>query len=212
MARCAWCGTDNAPDGSFCLKCGKPLPWGLVSGACEKCGADNALGMTRCGSCGAPLSAPRQAPQPQAAAPSGPVCKWCGKQVPPGSDMCWECAEGPGEDYIPEVEGGGRSETLNAAGAMLIIAGVIMLIQGVLFVANVPVLGLGVGYLVCCGFLEVLFGVGAIMAGLSATKRENFALVVVGCVLAIVGFGAVIGTLLGVIALLIVLADRGEFD
>jgi hypothetical protein len=130
--------------------------------------------------------------------------------------MCYECAEGDTEDYQEDYqEEAGyapRSESLNAAGALLIVAGILTLVQGLMFVSSMSVIDLGFGQLVCCGFLDILFGLGAIAGGLSATKRENFTFLIVGCVLAIVGVGFVLGSILGAVALLMVLAHRDEFD
>lgn len=211
MARCAWCGADNAPDGSFCAKCGKPLPWGEVSGVCEKCGASNASGMTTCGSCGAPLPESKPAPPVPREPAAGSRCGVCGKEVPPGASMCYECAKGDVEDYHVEADYVPHSEPLNAASALLIIAGILTFIQGFVFMAGVSISDYGSGFLTCCGFLEILFGLGTIAGGYSVVKRDNFSFAVVGCVLAIVSLGAIIGTLLGLIALMIVLANKEEF-
>ena len=209
--RCAWCGSENAPDGSFCVKCGKPLPWGGAAGRCPGCGADNAAGMKTCGSCGAPLAEVRQAPPPPPAASEMSRCKWCGKPVPPGSTMCWECAEGPSENYVEFTDSQVHSESPSAAAALLIIAGVLTMIQGFVLMAGVSILDSGSGLATCCGPIDILFGLGAIAGGIMASKRENYTLVLVGCILAIVGFGAAIGTVLGIIALIMVLAHKEEF-
>jgi hypothetical protein len=125
--------------------------------------------------------------------------------------MCYECAEGDVTDYQEEAGYALRSESLNAAGALLIIAGILTVLQGFVLMAGVPVTAFGSGYVTCCGSLEFLFGLGAVAGGYWATKRENLSLVVVGCVLAIISLGAIVGTLLGIVALMIVLAHKEEF-
>jgi hypothetical protein len=141
----------------------------------------------------------------------GAKCGVCGKDVPPGATMCYECAEGDVADYREESGYILRSESLNAAGALLIIAGILTIIQGVALMSGVSVMEYGSGFVSCCGMLEVLFGLGAAAGGYLAAKRDNYSLVVVGCVLAIVGLGAIVGTLLGIVALMIVLAHKEEF-
>lgn len=125
--------------------------------------------------------------------------------------MCWECSEGPTEDYNEFTDSQVSSESPNAAGALLMIAGFMTLIQGFILMAYVPALELGSGYMTCCGVLEILFGLGAIAGGHMATKRENFTLVMVGCLLAIAGLGFIVGSILGLVALLMLLGHKDEF-
>jgi hypothetical protein len=96
---------------------------------------------------------------------------------------------------------------------LLIIAGLLTLFQGLIAFSMDPA-SLDLEYtwlLPCCGTLEVLFGLGAFAGGFLALRPSNYGLVIVGCLCAIAGFGLVAGTALGIIALVLVYPQRGEF-
>lgn len=212
MARCVWCGSENKSDGSYCLKCGKPLDGGALPGKCVECGALNALNMTKCGSCGARL--PVVKPEMMVKARPQVACRWCGKPASPGEDECWECTRRKNDTTLGSTEkkAGG---TLMLGAVLLIIAGLMALLQGILYMMLgsmiVDVDPSFSGYMGCCGFLDVLFGLGGIAGGYFATKRTNFGLVTIGAIVAMLGLGFMIGGLLGLIALVIVVTSRDEF-
>lgn len=212
MGKCVWCGAENAPDGRYCNKCGKELDGGTIPGKCVKCGNLNSLGMTKCGNCGATLPEVRQdlrLPERQDIS-----CKWCGNPAEPGSDTCWECNRRRYDD-TPRTLAKRSSGGLTVAAVLLIIAGLLAILQGMvyLWVESIAIdLGVtgGVG-LACCGMLDIVFGIAAVAGGAMALKRSNFVLVIIGCVLAMLSLAFVIGSLLGLIALILVAVSKDDF-
>lgn len=208
MARCAWCGAENPSDGRFCLKCGKPIGGGAIPGKCTHCGQINALDARRCENCGAPVSGSAQGMS------SDGECKWCGKPALLGLDVCRECDNRQYDTSLASLDKE-HSDTLTAAAVLLVIAGAITVFQGVyllalesmIVAADLPSpVSLG-----CCGLIDILFGVGAIAGGYFAYRRSNFLLAVAGCLVALFGLGLVFGSVLGLIALILVLMRKDDF-
>ena len=63
-----------------------------------------------------------------------------------------------------------------------------------------------------CGFVDLAFGVVATVGGVFALTRRHFGLAVTGGVFAILGLGLLIGSLLGLIGLILVLVSRRDFS
>jgi hypothetical protein len=68
-----------------------------------------------------------------------------------------------------------------------------------------------VSFLHSCGIVDLIFGVLAVIGSIFALKRTHFGLAVVGGVFAFLGFGFVVGTLIGLIGLILVVVARREF-
>jgi len=208
--KCVWCGAENAPDGRYCLKCGKEVDGGAIPGKCVKCGNLNSLEMTECGNCGTKLPEVR----PDLSAKPQVSCKWCGNPAAPGEDECLDCIRRRYDD-TPRSLDKHSSGGLTVAAVLLIIAGFLAMLQGALYVL-VESIAIDLGFsgtlgLACCGILSIVFGLGAVAGGALALKRSNFVLVIIGCVLAMLSLAFLIGFLLGLIALILVAMSKDEF-
>jgi hypothetical protein len=98
---------------------------------------------------------------------------------------------------------------------LAILAGVLALGQGVLYVsvdaavsAYIPT---GTGMLCLCGGLDIVFGLASLAGGIMALKRTSFGLALLGAILGMLGFGFLIGALLGLIAVILIAVSRQDF-
>lgn len=214
VARCVWCGAESVSGGKYCARCGKERDGGSIPGKCTKCGSLNALNMVNCGFCGAKL--PEVKPEDPSQNVPRITCKWCGKPALPGDDTCWECANRLVDTELGTVETGKAEGSLLAGAVLLLIAGLLALFQGLFYlVADSLIVEMGYpsyGGFVCCGTLDVVFGVGAIAGSYCAHRRTNFGLALVGAVVGMLGFGFAIGFLLGLIALILIATNRQAFE
>lgn len=213
--KCPNCGNDSPRHVNFCCYCGKSFGTTAASGVCPKCGVLNAPGLAKCGNCGE-LIVPLM-PQPVAVVSRTYMkkCKWCDRDIPiRGGDLCWECASGT-DSYSASVSV--RTESsglLVAAGILLMIAGVLAIGQGLLYLvagSMVASLGYSVGPVVCCGLLDLLFGIGSIGGGIFAVKQNGFLYAIVGSVCALLSLGFVIGSLFGLLGLIFIAVSKDDF-
>lgn len=94
---------------------------------------------------------------------------------------------------------------------MAILAGVLAIGQGLLYLAGASLITLGSGFLCVCGGLDFLFGAASVMAGLYAIKRENFAAAIIGAILGMLGIGFLIGFVFGLLAVIFIAISQKEF-
>ena len=159
-------------------------------------------------------------------------CKDCGKELPRSvlGRECPHCRAPIGlydsicphchvrtddlEVHDEALKSGGENGPV-IAGVLIILAGVIAIFQGLLYLVAESVYSQTYGNIVslsCCGFLDLLLGAGAVLGGYMAITRKGFALAVLGAVAAMIGMGFLIGALLGLIGLVLVLAYRTQFE
>ena len=222
MAKCPRCGADN-PDYSFyCGKCSADLrdsSGRIIVASTQEVPAEETKVVKE--------QTAEIKPVPVVVRPPKLVnCAYCGRQVNANTLHCPFCGKnprGPWEggsyesDYSTDqpVEGGGRgSGTLVLGGIMAILAGALALGQGLLYmtasslVSYVP----GSGSLCFCGGLDAAFGLGSLIGGILAIRRTNFGLALAGAIVGMLGFGIVIGSLFGLIALICIAISRQEFE
>lgn len=212
MGKCVACGWENAEAGAFCAKCGRPLAAATVPGKCPQCGALNALDMRKCGACGASLpEVKREPPKPK---PPTAICKWCGREVAFGEEVCWDCQRRQSDTSFGVLKKK-VSSNLSVAGILLIVAGALAILQAFyMLVAQSIVVNAGydaLSSITCCSTLDALLGLGSIAGGYFALKRLSYGLSLAGCLCAIIGFGAVIGSILGIVALVLISSCKDEF-
>lgn len=212
MARCVWCGSESASDGKFCMRCGKPSGSAPIPGKCAQCGAINSIDVTRCTSCGSLMSefSPESVPLDRY-----PTTDSWGHKLESSGQGAFPRSVEWRKDVAPAAFSTRTSTRLTAAAVLLIVAGLLTLLQGlVLFGMESYFVDEGVidtTFLTCCGVVEILFGVGAAAGGYFTLKSSNYGLAVTGCLCAIAGFGLVAGTVLGIVALVLVVSRRSEF-
>ncbi len=63
-----------------------------------------------------------------------------------------------------------------------------------------------------CGAVTLIAGILSIVGGIYSMKRQHYGLAIIGASLGIFGFGFALGTILAIVALLILLLSSAEFD
>lgn len=212
MSRCSWCGAEDRSHGRYCEQCGKQLGSAPIPGKCVVCGNINAIDARRCAVCGSDLD---EGTSGRVRPTHIPVsCRFCGRPSVPGSEMCRECMGRYGFS-APGASASKPSLNLIAAGILLIVAGLLAAFQGLVifgmesYFEDAGISGSGV--VVVCGTVELVLGLGALAGGFFALRATNYGLVLAGCVCAILGFGLLAGTVLGVVALVLAWSRRNEF-
>ena len=155
---------------------------------------------------------------------SGRYCVQCGREIPWEANVCMYC----GHDYRAstlEAQTPRRTSLPIFGGVAILIAGVLAIIMALAFmtmtvndIQNYEGLNTRgwtaeefVSFLHSCGIVDLVFGVLAVIGSIFALKRTHFGLAVVGGVFAFLGFGFVVGTLIGLIGLILVVVARREF-
>jgi len=239
MVVCGNCGKDNPQGAKFCNSCAKELaPPGMVR-LCISCGTQNAPEMIYCGKCGAALDSAKtvaiSAPSKTAFEPKGTTsglpkryCRHCGKEVDMWDTVCPHCHKDPSyvspgsvsgdydysrSDYDYEPSSGASGAVLGG-GILAILAGVLALGQGILYagVSSAAAAYIPTGALCLCGGVDMIFGLASIAGGIMALKRTSFGLALLGAILGMLGFGFLIGALLGLIAVILIAISRNDFD
>ncbi len=150
-------------------------------------------------------------------------CISCGRPIDFSANVCPYC----GYDYRvtmamgpPPVQ---KTGTPVAGGILVLIAGLLALINGFVYLAfsvtsltgiSLPpeISAEEVANLVhICGAIEIVFGVVAVLGGVFAIQRRHFGLAILASVLGMLGFGFTFGAVLGLIGLILVAVSRKEF-
>lgn len=104
------------------------------------------------------------------------------------------------------------SGKLKLAAGLLVLSGLLTIVQGcLLFLLGMNWGSAYMDELGCYSLLSLLFGVIAIMAGYSVSKRSNFTFVVLGSVVAMLGVGFGVGAALAIAALVLITMNKDEF-
>jgi len=157
------------------------------------------------------------------------TCPSCRQTVPRGSVVCPHCGYRIREEVAPpaaKVRAPAptpvRTATNKAgiAGVLIIVSGILALVMGAYLAADPSALlstfedmGLEISrdVAVAAGGLSFIFGIIAIIGGAMALKRKHWGVAVAGGVLAFLGSGAIIGSIIGLIGLILVIMARREF-
>ncbi len=121
-----------------------------------------------------------------------------------------------------------RSSKPTIAAVLIVLAGIFALGQGIMFMvadnAYIESMDLtsitDAGYSISeirdmlntCGIIGVLFGVIAIIGGTIAFTRKHYMLAMVGAVFAIIGLGFLVGSVLGLIGIILLAMSKQEFE
>jgi len=111
------------------------------------------------------------------------------------------------------------------AGLLMIGAAVLAVVMGIQYLVTdasdieglLPALPEGVtmedivDMLRACGVVVMIFAAIAMLGSVMALTRRRFGLAVAGSVFAILGYGYLVGTVLGVVALILLLISKDEF-
>jgi hypothetical protein len=155
---------------------------------------------------------------------SGRPCVACGRDIPWEANVCTYC----GHDYrISPLEAPVKRQTslpifgglaIVIGGLLAILMAIVLLMMTVNDFQDLGGLNLGnttpedfVAFAHQCGMVDIVFGAIAIVGGVFALTRKHFGLAVTGGVFAILGLGLLIGSLLGLIGLILVVVSRKDF-
>ena len=160
------------------------------------------------------------------AAPIVRNCISCGRPIDFSANVCPYC----GYDYRAAAMAGPpparKSASPVAGGVLVLIAGLLAIVNAATFltysIANLENTGVSLpsgvtwndvlGTLRACGAIEVILGAVAIVGGVFAVQRKHFGLAIAGSLLGMFGFGLAIGSLLGLIGLILIAVSRKEFQ
>ena len=218
--QCPSCGTENSESAKFCRSCGKKLVIEMTV-KCPHCGADGQENRLHCTNCGKELAVRPSETRDR-------FCTACGKKIGPAADVCpfcghrsrspWDVSSYEEPSY-GDLEESYRPETAKpvVAGVLLILAGLLAIGQGVMFLAANEIVrdyyGSAAGSNLClCGGLGILFGLVAIGGAVSCFKREGFVFALVGALLGMLGIGFVLGGIFGLVALILIALAKEEFE
>ena len=174
----------------------------------------------------------RETPSQQFAQPEMRYCSKCGGKIRADSFRCEHCGERPWQapasqgtasiwetddttSYRPSDNYFSSSQSDSNApvigGIMSILAGILAVGQGLLYMAGSSVISFYSGALCFCGGIDFLFGAVAIAGGLAALKRDSFAIAIIGAIMGMLGFGFAIGFVFGLIAVILIAISHNEF-
>jgi len=233
---CPGCGKSNPSGSVYCNFCGSKIPTVNVemSVKCPYCGEPGQEYLFNCSKCGKEL--PRGStgkPLQLEAEKSRKFCRGCGRELGPGVTLCpfcgtfmadmWSRTSSSDSEYFEDGSDDdvfSRPETSGPiiAGILLVIAGLLALGQGIIYVmadsmiSSLPSYGGSTGVLCFCGGLDVLFGLAALGGAFSCFGRKNFWLAMIGAILGMLGFGLVVGFVFGLVGLILVAIARDEFE
>jgi hypothetical protein len=161
---------------------------------CRNCGKELTGAPEFCMNCGA---------KPMAGTS---FCPGCGAPTTPLTEICTKC----GARVAKAIKG--KTWKPTAAGILCIIAGAIGVITGIVVATVGSIWGaflfffFGVGWLGAIGAPLIILGIIAIVGGIYALKRRIWGLALAGSICAI------IGGILGILAIIFVSLGKGEFE
>jgi hypothetical protein len=206
MVKCPSCGADNPGHVAFCGRCGESIPTYLK--AAEKQGIEVPSSTSE-------ASAAGQLPMKR--------CNWCGEENKWSANFCTNCGKDPHaqpfpEEYLsdtPVIESKRRSGLPIAGGILSILAGLLGIAQGLLYLVTESMaldLGLSGTEVLCfCGALSLVFGLAGFAGGVFAVQRRSYWLALVGAILGMLTFAFIIGFVFGLIGMILIAVSKEEF-
>ena len=214
--RCSGCGNDSPSGINFCSYCGMSLRTIAAPGVCSKCKSLNAPGLTHCCNCGETIVPIASEPGASVGRANVKRCLSCGIEIPGGGkNLCWSCIAESNIHTAKASQGEESHGLILAGGILLIVAGLIAIGQGLLYLAAgsmISTYDYSTFPLTCCAGLDLLFGCAAIGGGIFAVKQERFLLAIVGSVCALLSLGFLIGSLFGLLALIFIAVGKDSFS
>ena len=153
------------------------------------------------------------------------TCVSCGRAISFDANVCPYC----GHDYRVAAYGPAppakKSALPVAGGVLILIAGLLALVMGGLYLAldinDLEDAGVTLppemtledlqDIITMCGALCLIFGIIALLGGIFGIQRKHFGLAIVGGIFGLLGIGFFIGSLLALIGLILVAMSRHEF-
>lgn len=208
--KCPSCSIENRPEAVRCRMCGAILPGktrSIFDGVtCSFCGSDNPPDAKTCSTCMRSLR-----PEPKAAATVIPTNTY---------------EKGPAH-WSEAPASALRTWRLSLAGTLLLMAGGLGIFEGIWYLSTdieggiISALG---GYVptgidldalvntaVTCTAIRIVFSCFAIMGAMFAFQKTRFGIAVAGAVFGILALGFVLGSILSLVALVLISFSRKEF-
>lgn len=232
---CPDCGKSNPAGSVYCNDCGKKLPTVdfETTVKCPFCGEPGQEYRFNCSKCGKELPRDSEGRPLRTVGGTGKkFCRRCGREIGPAVTECPYCGASTvdvwsrtsasdisyseSESY-DEIQTTSRSSTPTIAGVMLVLAGLLAVGQGAIYVLAESIASdlpgyYGGGGLCLCGSLDLIFGLAAFGGAFSCFGRGNFWLAITGAVLGMLGLGFLLGGLFGLIGLILVAVSKDEFE
>jgi hypothetical protein len=220
MARCTRCGAENPDYVLYCGKCGGDVTKDKNAVIVPIVPLEPSKGVNQ--------TKATETPAPQGPESPKKKCRWCGREVNAEAYVCPFCGKNPwgpwGRDRVDEERyrqyeesenpsHTSASSTLTLGGVLALLAGVLALGQGLLYIVVGQAVGSYApsGFLCLCGGIDFLFGVFSISAGIFAIQRKHFGLAVIGAIFGMLGIGLLIGFVFGLIGLILIAISGHEF-
>ena len=145
--------------------------------------------------------------------PAFVLCKSCGNRTE-ANRPCSSCGNDPSAE-LKELRTRLTTPTPLVGGACSIAAGVLAVVQGILFIVGdavfISMTGDLIGVFILLGVFEVVFGSASINAGMNARRGVKYRTSLIGSVLGMVAFGFGIGGFLGLVAVMLIALSHDEF-
>ena len=132
-------------------------------------------------------------------------CVSCGRAFSWDANVCPYC----GHDYRVAMMGPQQQKKESAmpviGGVLVLIVGIFYLIAGGVIAAGSSFLmGFGGGFGVACGAIILVLGIVALLGGIFAIQRKNFALALIGGIFTV-------PSILGLVGLILIAVSKDEF-
>jgi DNA-directed RNA polymerase subunit RPC12/RpoP len=190
-----------------------PLPGFDTTVKCPYCGAPGQEYLFNCSKCGRELPRDIMKPLDQR---DRRFCPMCGREMGASDSVCGYCRSmesyAASHEYRPRPSSSG---TVTLGGVLILLSGVFAIGSGIFSLALSSAIGAagysGTGFLTCCSFIIVLFGIAAMVGGYFAITRSHFSFALVGGILGTLAGGFWIGLVLGLVGLVLIAVSRDEF-
>ena len=158
--------------------------------------------------------------------PSTRRCVSCGRELGFDVNVCPYC----GQDYrfiAPVIQKETTAKPV-IGGVLVLLAGLLALVMAISFILIEPEDIDRMDYtgfsdsgltpadiediLEVCGALDIIFGAIAMIGGAFALMRKQFTMAVIGGVFGMLGGGFLIGSLLGLVGLVMIIISKSEFE
>lgn len=213
---CPSCGADSQENQSHCTKCGARLPRRKKTepAVASSTGFPEPTAAAWTAEAPTPDATAMAEPAPdQPAEVTSNACPICGRPKDMSADLCEYCSRpetGDSGDYDSETTYGSEMDLPMIGGLLIITAGVLGIAHGLLTFEKVSSYGLPL-VVSCVTLLMVIFGLVAILGGISAMGRMNAIYAVLGGVFGLLSVGFYIGAVMSVVGLVLIMSSYDKF-
>ena len=214
---CPSCGTVGREYQSNCAKCGAKLPRQQKTEPADEMAAEVAepAAAVPVAYASTPDAEAAFEPTPDKSDMAGTKwCPFCGRPKAAYADMCEICKQSEtesSEDGYSETSYDREMNLPMIGGFFIIIAGLLGLVYGLVTLADLASFDLPVA-VSCFTSLMIVFGIIAIIGGISAMERKNAVYAILGGVFGLLSIGFYIGAIMSLVGLVLVIKSYNEFE